>query len=111
MGITTFVPFPGGPGGALPVTTPSGAGTLPSATAVVLVNTSGSAFALALPNPATFAGSLLYLFDSTGSFATNNLTLTRFGAEKISGLAASRIFQTAWGGWIVTSDGTDWYVL
>ena len=96
---------------ALPVTTRSAAGALPSTDAVVLVNTSGGSFALSLPNPATFTGRLLYLLDSTGSFATNNLTLTRFGAEKIAGLAASRIFQTAWGGWIVLTNGTDWFVI
>jgi len=96
----------------LSVVTKSSNDTLLVTDAIVLVNTSGGAFTLTLPDPALFSGRLFYIFDKTGSLSpANALTLARFAAEKIVGLAASKMFQTAWGAWIVTSDGTDWYVL
>lgn len=77
---------------------------------IVFVDTSGGAFNLTLPNPSTATGVVYRIFDSTGSFSVNNLTLVRFGSEKISGVAASRVFSTDWGAWDVVSNGTDWFV-
>lgn len=73
------------------------------------LDTSGAAFTLTLPAPTS--GFRIKFVDSTGSFTANNLTLAPNGAEKISGLAASRLFQTNWGGWEVFSNGTDWFVI
>lgn len=74
-----------------------------------LLNTSGGAFNLTLPTPAS--GLIFFLKDSTGSFTANNLTLVRASAEQIDGLASSKIFQTNWGGWSVFSDGTNWFII
>lgn len=74
-----------------------------------LLDTSGGAFNLTLPTPAS--GLIFFLKDSTGNFATNNLTLVRASTEKIDGLAASKVFQTNWGGWTVFSNGTDWFII
>lgn len=73
------------------------------------LDTSGAAFTLTLPTPSS--GFHIKFVDSTGSFSTNNLTLAPSSTEKIEGLAASKVFQTNWGGWEVFSNGTDWYIL
>lgn len=72
-----------------------------------LVDTS-SARSLQLPAP--FSGLYFYLKDKIGTCSTNNITLVRNGSEKIDGLTASRVFETDWGGWLVSSDGTDWFI-
>jgi hypothetical protein len=76
----------------------------------ILVDTSGGAFNLTLPNPATVTGIIFRIIDKAGFLNTNNLTLVQFAAEMIEGLAASKVFQTNWGGWDVVSDGTNWYI-
>jgi hypothetical protein len=102
----------GGGGGSTPlnVVTRSGNSSISATDGFILVDTSGGAFTLTLPNPASVTGQPFYIVDKTGFLSTNNLTLARFAAEMIEGLAASKVFQTSWGGWIVFSDGTDWYV-
>lgn len=77
---------------------------------IIFSDTSGAAFTLTLPNPALVTSPFFYIIDTKGTFSTNNLTLAPFGSEKIEGLAASKVLQTAWGFFIVTTDGTDWYV-
>lgn len=72
-------------------------------------NTSGGAFTLTLPTPAS--GFRIWVKDSTGSFAANNLTIAPSASEKIEGLAASKLLQTNWGGWMIYSDGTDWFII
>ncbi|HUK32705.1 MAG TPA: hypothetical protein VLV86_02275 [Vicinamibacterales bacterium] len=78
---------------------------------VFLVDTSGGPFTMTLPNPATLSGYSIKLKGSTGSLATNNLTLARFGSEKIENVAASKVFQTNYGSWQIYCDGTNWWVL
>lgn len=77
---------------------------------VLFVDTSGGAFTLTLPDPTKVRGVLFRLFDTGGTLQTNNLTLARFAAEKIEGLAASKLLQTNWGGWDFISNGTDWFI-
>ena len=85
--------------------------TILSTDDVLFVDTSAGAITMILPNPAAFTyAKMFYIKDTTGSFGTNNLTLSPFGAEKIEGLAANKIFQTNWGSWFVMTDGTNWYV-
>lgn len=71
-------------------------------------DTSGGTFTLTLPAPS--AGAFVFVKDKTGSFQTNNLTVAQHAAEKIEGLAASKLLQTAWGSFGFVSDGTDWYM-
>lgn len=78
---------------------------------LLFVDTSGGAVSLQLPNPATWVGRSFWVKDKTGSFGTNNCTLVRAAAEKIDGLAANRVLAANWGGYMVTSDGTDWYIM
>lgn len=73
-----------------------------------LCDTSGAAFTVTLPTPTS--GAIIFLKDKTGSFQTNNLTVAQSAAEKIEGLAASKLLQTNWGAWGFFSDGTDWYM-
>ena len=77
---------------------------------IIFVDTSGGSFTLTLPSPALSVGKLFYVIDSTGFLSTNGLTLARFAAENIEGLAADKVFLTSWGGWTVTTNGTDWFV-
>lgn len=75
------------------------------------VNTSGAAFNIQLPNPATVgSGFYINLKDSTGSFNTNNLTLLRFGSENIENFSASKILSSNYGFYKVYTDGTNWWM-
>ena len=75
------------------------------------VDTSGGAVTIVLPDPTTFGYVKEYhILDTKGTFDTNNLTLSPHGAEKIEGLAANKVFQTAWGGWTVVTNQVDWFV-
>ena len=77
----------------------------------MFVDSSGGPITLALPNPASFGYAKEYfIVDSTGFFAQNNVTLQPNGAEMIEGLAANKVFQTAWGYWTIVTDGTNWFV-
>ena len=84
--------------------------TILSTDSTIFADTSGGAFTLTLPSPTALAGKVYRIIDSTGFFNTNNLTLAPNGAEKIEGLAASKVLQTAWGWFNVTTNGTDWFV-
>lgn len=77
---------------------------------IIFVDTSGGAFTLTLPDPAKARGIIFRIFDTGGALQSNNLTLARFAAEKIEGLAASKLLQTNWGGWDLVSNGTDWFL-
>lgn len=100
----------GGGGSPLPLVTKAANYTILPTDSIILVDTSGGAFTLTLPDPAALSGKIYYIVDKAGALNTNNLTLARFAAEMIEGLAASKVFQTNWGGWNVTTDGTNWYV-
>lgn len=74
----------------------------------IFANTSSAGFVITLPAPTP--GRELVLTDSTGSFATNNLTLAPHSGEKIMGLTSNKVLQTAWGAWTIYSDGTNWFI-
>lgn len=76
----------------------------------IFADSSGGPFTLTLPSPTGLGGKIFRIIDSTGSFATNNVTLAPSGGEKISGLATSKPLQTAWGFFTVTTNGTDWFI-
>lgn len=78
-----------------------------AASTIYLVDCSGGAINMTFPSPVS--GTIIYIKDSKGSAATNNITLVRAGSEKIEGIAASYILSTAWGDLQAVSDGTDWY--
>lgn len=63
---------------------------------------------LTLPAPAN--GMVYHIWDIAGTAETNTITLARHSTEKISGVAASRVLSTNWGHWMVTTNGTDWFV-
>lgn len=75
---------------------------------VYLVNT-GAARSITLPTPA--AGLNFYIKDSTGTCATNNISIIRAATEQIEGVAATKILQTNWGSWRIISDGTNWFFI
>lgn len=75
----------------------------------IMVDSSAGAVSLNLPNPSTKR--VFRVVDVGGVAATNNITLVRFAAENIVGLAASKVLQTNYGAWSVLSDGTNWWLI
>lgn len=74
----------------------------------VLFNTTSNAITATLPAPT--AGRQLLITDNTGKFSTNALTLAQHASEQISGVNASKVLSAAWAKYLVSSDGTNWYV-
>lgn len=62
-----------------------------------------------LPTPAV--KKVYYIKDTSGGSETNAITLVRFAAEQIEGLAASRDLRNNFGTWHVLSDGTNWWLV
>lgn len=67
-----------------------------------------SAINITLPSPATPRD--FKIIDISGAIETNNVTLVRHGSENINNLAASRILQSNFGIWVVSADGTNWWL-
>lgn len=96
--------------GALGVTTVSSNTVLTSGDAkrILMCDSSGGAFNIQLPAPA--ANFLLTLKDFLGTFAANNVTLTRSNpAVKIEGLASDYALAADFGSWDLVCDGVDYY--
>lgn len=74
--------------------------------AIHLVDTS-TARSLTLPSPTS--GAYIVIKDSTGSCATNNITIVRAGSEKIETVAASYVLNTDLVSVTLVSNGTDWF--
>jgi hypothetical protein len=96
---------------ASPFVTKTANYTILSTDGIIFCDTSGGAFTLTLPSPTSLGGHLYRIIDSTGFFQSNNLTLTPHSTELIEGLAANKVLQTPWGGFTVTTDGTNWFVM
>ncbi len=73
-----------------------------------LVDTS-AARTFNLPTPA--ANAYFAVRDVTGGAASNNVTVHRFAAESIDGVASDRVLNIANGYWIFVCDGTNWFSL
>lgn len=97
--------------GSASLVTKSANYTILSTDGTILADTSGGVFTLTLPNPSALSGKIFRIKDSTGSFNTNNLTIARFGSEKIEGLASNLTASAAWGSYTLTTNGTDWFKL
>ena len=73
---------------------------------LVLVNASGGMVTVTLPSPTN--GRILIVKDSTGSAATNNITINPHASETIDG-ASSIVMNANWGECELYSDGTNWF--
>lgn len=82
--------------------------TIKNTDKVIYVDTTAGAFTLTLPPPVS--GYEFKIIDVAGLLNTNNLTLAPNGAEKISGLAASKVLSSSWGIYDVYANATDWFV-
>lgn len=95
-------------------TTKSANYTIVTTDRIIYVNSSGGAFNLTLPDPTTVSTSTttqtFTIIDIGGTLNTNNVTLVRFGSEKIEGLAASKLLQTNWGAYRITTNNVDWFI-
>lgn len=74
---------------------------------LVFVNTTGGAFTVTLPSPATQRTILIK--DVGGSLGTNQLTIARNASETIEGLAANLLLYCNFGFYRFQSDGTNWW--
>lgn len=74
-----------------------------------LVDTSTLAITINLPAPVINVW--LMVKDITGLAETNNITLHRNGSELIDGVAADKVLSIPSELCIITSDGTNWFVL
>lgn len=96
--------------GALGVTTVSGNTVLTSGDnkRILLCNTTGGAFNIELPTPAS--NFLLTIKDYLGLFGTNPVTLTRSAPTVgIEGLDSDYILEANYGSWSLVCDGADYY--
>ena len=77
---------------------------------VLLINSS-SAWTITLPNPANNTNRVIYFKDTLGTANTNNITIARFGSEKLENLTASYIMNTSYGNTELITNGTDWFII
>lgn len=81
-----------------------------AANTIIYANSSGGAFSLTFPAPSTVGvGKVLWVFDSTGSFGANQVTMVRNASENIQGLAANLVLSGNWGLYGFQTDGTNWF--
>lgn len=76
---------------------------------IYLVNTTGGAISIQLPAPVS--GLQLYIKDAGFYANVNKITILRSGSEKIENTAASYTIDSAGSTILITSDGTDYYIL
>lgn len=75
---------------------------------IILCNAAG-AINVTLPTPTT--GRVLTIKDISGAATANNITIVRHAAENIEGLASSYVINTSFQTVILTSDGTNWWIV
>ena len=78
---------------------------------MLLINTLSSTVNITLSDPSNMQGRILIFKDIAGNAATNNITLVRYGSEKIEGVAASYVLNTNFAKLTLTTDGVDWYII
>jgi hypothetical protein len=83
--------------------------TLPDPAVIAATNTFGP-----VPGPGGFAGptsgsQIFVVGDEGGAAGTNAITIKRFGAEKINGVAADITITVPYGRVTLYSNGTDWF--
>jgi hypothetical protein len=85
--------------------------TITSAQQGYFFNVDASAEGFEITLPIATAGFWVRITDSTGYFSPNIVTLEpASGTVLIEGIAGGRHLQTAWGSWLVYSDGTNWFL-
>jgi hypothetical protein len=60
--------------------------------------------------PVAKSGWWCELKDSTGNAGSNNISIARAGSESINGVAANLSIKFDFGRWLITSDGTNFFV-
>jgi hypothetical protein len=76
---------------------------------LVFADTTSNAIIIKLPAPT--AGRIIIIKDSGFNAAANNITIQRYSAEKIEGVAASRVLSSNGMSITLTSNGTDWFTI
>lgn len=76
-----------------------------------LVNSANGAMTFNLPNPSLFANFSFRVKDVAFDMNTNGCTFHRHGSENFENVAADYIAQANGGEWLVTTDGTNWFII
>jgi hypothetical protein len=85
---------------------------IPSDTFVNINVTTTSPITISLPVASAVAAGRYYIIcDNSGGSVTNNITLAPNGANAINGSSSSRTLASAFGTWIVRSNGTSWQLM
>lgn len=74
------------------------------------VDSSAGPVVIDLPPAPTSTGRVIEIYDVSGTASTNNITVSPFGPDLISG-AASQTISTSYGGITIVSDGTNWEIV
>lgn len=61
--------------------------------------------------PPADAGRILIIKDISGTAQTNTISVAQNAAEQIEGVAATKTFNTNYGSWTLSSDGTNWWII
>lgn len=78
---------------------------------IIRVNSAAGSFNLQLPNPALFSQKKVTILDVGGALHDFPVTLVRFAAEQIEGLASSYILESNRGSWTLFAVDGNWYFL
>ncbi len=79
---------------------------------VILIDSTGGAFDLDLPDPTTLRpGFVTRIVDVGGALSTNPVTLDRAGSEQISGVASNYLLRADYGEWTLRRDGSNWLLV
>lgn len=93
----------------LPTRTATSSTPMTVSDVVMLVDTSTLSISITLPLPEL--GRRVVVKDSKGFAATRNISVLQNGAEKIEGLATTKLIAANWGSLTLVSDGTDWFAI
>ena len=85
--------------------------TIATSDYLIYCATSGGAFNLQLPNPATYPGQVWIVKNTDGYFGANPVTLLQHSSENIENVAASRQLTSNYGCYTITNDSTNWWII
>jgi hypothetical protein len=91
----------------------SGSGTISAFNGCLVrfTGTSGGTLSLPAANSAGMSNCIYFIQDEGGSAAASNIVISPNGSDKINGVNASVSITTNYGGKILYSNGTNWFVL
>lgn len=84
--------------------------TLSDSNQILMIDSSLGNMTIQLPSPAASANLYFTIKDVGGYSATAPITIKRYSAEKIEGLASDYTCEANYGTWKIVCDGTNWWL-